>query len=80
MAAEEVIYFPFLAQPSRRPNSPALFPPEPVAEPPPFAENGRIFVPYDDIPDRRGIRVLGRHSQHSSGVANEYRMGEAENA
>jgi hypothetical protein len=35
MAAEEVIHFPFWAQLSQRPNSPALSPPEPVAEPPP---------------------------------------------
>ena len=35
MAAEEVIHFPFWAQLSKRPNSPALFPPEPVAKPPP---------------------------------------------
>jgi len=39
MAAEEVIYFPFWAQLSLRPNSPAFCPPEPVAESPPFAEN-----------------------------------------
>jgi hypothetical protein len=39
MAAEEVIYFPFWAQLSPRPNSPAPSPPEPVAEPPPLAEN-----------------------------------------
>jgi hypothetical protein len=35
MAAEEVIYFPFRAQLSARPNSLALSPPEPVAESPP---------------------------------------------
>jgi hypothetical protein len=35
MAAEEVIYFPFLAQLSDRANLPTLPPPEPIAEPPP---------------------------------------------
>ena len=35
MAAEEVIHFSFWAQLSRRPNSLAFIPPEPVAEPPP---------------------------------------------
>lgn len=35
MAAEEVIYFLFRAQLSKRLNDSALFPPEPVAEPPP---------------------------------------------
>jgi hypothetical protein len=35
MAAEDVIYFPFRAQLSPRPNCLPLTPPEPVAEPPP---------------------------------------------
>lgn len=35
MAAEELIYFSFQAQLSRRPDFPALPLPEPVAEPPP---------------------------------------------
>jgi hypothetical protein len=34
MAAREVIYFPFGAQLSTRPQCPALLPPEPVAESP----------------------------------------------
>ena len=39
MAAEEVIYFPFGAQLPLYFHSEALFPPEPVAEPPPVAKN-----------------------------------------
>jgi len=35
MAAEEVIYFQFRAQLPQRPNLLTVFPPEPVAEPPP---------------------------------------------
>lgn len=35
MAAEEVIHFPFWAQPLPRPYKLALYPPEPIAEPPP---------------------------------------------
>jgi hypothetical protein len=40
MAAQEVIHFLFWAQLSRRSNSPALPPPEPVAEPPPELKQG----------------------------------------
>jgi hypothetical protein len=50
MAAEEVIHFPFWAQLFPCPNSPALFPPEPVAEPPPSLKTGRISVHRHRIP------------------------------
>jgi hypothetical protein len=49
MAAEEVIYFPFWAQPYQRPNSLGPSPPEPVAEPPPLA----IFLMRPDFGLRR---------------------------
>ncbi len=38
MAAEEVIHFPFGAQLPLHFHPAALFPPEPVAEPPPIAK------------------------------------------
>jgi len=72
MAAEEVIHFPFWAQLSRRPNSPILSAPEPVAKPPPLAETEQMFISCDQISDRCAIRVPRRHSQRSSGVANEW--------
>jgi hypothetical protein len=46
MAAEEVIHFLFRAQLSGRSNSPALFPPEPVAEPPPQLKNKANIRPF----------------------------------
>ena len=63
MAAEEVIHFPLWAQLSRRPSSPALSPPEPVAEPPPVAENRTDVYLCEQISDRSAIRVSNRHSQ-----------------
>jgi hypothetical protein len=45
MAAQEVIHFLFWAQLSRCSNSPALSPPEPVAEPPPQPEDRANLCP-----------------------------------
>jgi len=44
MAAEEVIYFPFWAQPYERRCSSAVCPPEPVAEPPPSLRSDEYLV------------------------------------
>jgi hypothetical protein len=57
MAAEEVIHFPFWAQLSKGFNSPALFLPEPVAEPPPQPDTRRLFVPGGGASSRFPIRV-----------------------
>jgi hypothetical protein len=57
MAAEELIHFSFLAQLSQLANSPALSPPEPVAESPPSLKTERVFVACGEIPNRQTIRV-----------------------
>ena len=71
MAAKEVIHFPPWAQLSRWPNSPALSPPEPVAESPPQLKTWRMFAPCGRISDRYAIRVSNRRSECSSTVLGE---------
>jgi hypothetical protein len=73
MAAEEVIHFPFWAQLSTCPCSPALSPPEPVVESPPELKTGRIFVPSRATLSRSTIRVSHQHSEHCSETAIERR-------
>ncbi len=53
MAATEVIYFPLWAQLAACPLFAALFPPEPVAQPPP-CKKARRLVLVGRLCDRRG--------------------------
>ena len=57
MAAEEVIHFPFWAQPLQRHHSPPVYPPEPVAKSPPWQASTRVFSACGEPADRAAACV-----------------------